>query len=67
MVGTQSSARTAQKVSRGTYALMNGAYTFGEIGQHQEGMRIDVGTGYAALHLCIELAASLQRDLLRAP
>jgi hypothetical protein len=67
MVGTQSSARTAQKVSRGTYALMNGAYTFGEIGQHQEGMRIDVGTGYAALHLCIELAASLQRDLLAAP
>ena len=39
----------------------------GEIGQHQEGMRTDVGTAYGALHLCIELAASLQRDLLAAP
>jgi hypothetical protein len=67
MMGTQRSARTARKVFRGTYALMNGAYAFGEMGQHQDGMRIDVGTGYAALHLCIELAASLQRDLLAAP
>jgi hypothetical protein len=67
MVGTQKSARTAKKVSRGTYALMNGAYAFGEIGQHQEGMRTDVGTAYAALHTCIELAASLQRDLLGVP
>jgi hypothetical protein len=46
---------------------MNGAYAFGEIGQHQEGMRTDVGTAYAALHTCIELAASLQRDLLGVP
>lgn len=53
-------------MSRGTHVLVNAAYAFGDFGQHQEGARIDVGTAYAALHHCIELAASLERDLLAA-
>jgi len=63
MTGTDRSARLAKHVSKGTYVLMNSAHAFGDFGQHQEGARVDVGTAYAGLHLCIELAASLARDL----
>jgi hypothetical protein len=63
MTGTERSAATARRVSRGTYVLVNAVYAFGDFGQHQEGARIDVGTAYAAIHHCIELAGSLQRDL----
>jgi hypothetical protein len=63
MTGTERSVRLAKQVSKGTYVLMNSAHAFGDFGQHQEGARVDVGTAYAALHLCIELAASLARDL----
>jgi len=63
MTGTDRSVRLAKHVSKGTYVLMNSAHAFGDFGQHQEGARVDVGTAYAALHLCIELAASFGRDL----
>ena len=63
MTGTQSSDPCAKHITKGTYALMNGTYTFGELGQHQEGTLVDLGTAYAALHLCIELAAALAREL----
>jgi len=63
MTGTDKSVRLAKHVSKGTYVLMNSAHSFGNFGQHPEGARVDVGTAYAALHLCIELAASLGRDL----
>jgi hypothetical protein len=61
--GDDNGVRLATRVSRGTFVLMNSVYAFGDFGQHQEGARVDVGTAYAALHLCIELAASLGRDL----
>jgi hypothetical protein len=63
MTGTDRSVRGAKHVSKGTYVLMNAAHAFGDFGQHQEGARIDVGTAYVALHLCIELAASFQHDI----
>lgn len=63
MTGTDRSVRLAKHVMKGTYVLMNSVHAFGDFGQHQEGARVDVGTAYAALHLCIELAASLRRDL----
>jgi len=63
MTGTDRTVKLSKKVSRGTYVLMNSAHAFGDFGQHQEGARVDVGTGYVALHLCVELAASLSRDL----
>jgi hypothetical protein len=44
-------------------AISNAAHAFGDFGQHQEGAPIDYGTGYVALHLCIELAAALTREL----
>lgn len=64
MTGTEkTNVRLAKRVSKGTYVLMNAVYAFGDFGQHQEGSRVDIGTAYAALHLCIELAAALRRDL----
>jgi hypothetical protein len=67
MTGTDKSDKTARYVSRGTKELMDAAWGIGNFGQHQEGARIDVGTAYAALHVCIELAASLQRDFVALP
>jgi hypothetical protein len=63
MTGSDRTVRLSKHVSRGTFVLMSSAYAFGDFGQHQEGARVDVGAAYAALHLCIELAASLGRDL----
>jgi len=63
MTGTEKSKRCAKYVTKSTYVLMNAAQAFGDFGQHQEGAPIDPGAGYAALHLCIELAAALQREL----
>lgn len=63
MTGTERSVKLAKQVSKGTYVLMSSAHAFGDFGQHQEGERVDVGTAYAALHLCIELAASVGRDM----
>jgi hypothetical protein len=67
MTGTDKSERCAKYVTKGTYALMNGVNAFGDFGQHQEGASVDPGTGYAALHLCIELAAALTRELPPTP
>lgn len=63
MTGTDRSAPCAKYVTKGTYVLMNAVHGFGDFGQHQEGAPIDAGTAYSALHLCIELAAALTREL----
>ena len=63
MTAPERSPKLAKRVTVGTYVLLNAAQSFGDFGQHQEGARIDVGAAYAAVHLCIELANSLYRDL----
>ena len=63
MTGTDRSKRCAKHVTKGTRVLLNAAHAFGDFGQHQEGAPIDSGTAYAVLHLCIELAAALSREL----
>jgi hypothetical protein len=63
MTGSQNSVPCAKYVTKGSYLLINGVHAFGDFGQHQEGVAVDPGTVYAALHLCIELAASLHREL----
>jgi hypothetical protein len=63
MTGTDKSAPCAQYVTKGTYVLMNAVHAFGDFGQHQEGAPIDPGTAFSALHLCVELAAALTREL----
>lgn len=63
MTGTDKSEPCSKHVTKGTYVLMNAVHGFGDFGQHQEGAPIDPGTAYAALHLCVELAAALTREL----
>lgn len=63
MTGTDRSAPCAKYVTKGTYVLINAVHAFGDFGQHQEGAPIDPGTAYSALHLCVELAAALTREL----
>lgn len=63
MTGAGNSAPCAEHITRGTYVLMNTANAFGDFGQHQNGAPIDPGVAYAALHLCVELAAALTREL----
>lgn len=63
MTGSERSAPSAKYITKGTHVLMNAVHAFGDFGQHQEGALIDPGTAYAALHLCIELSASLAREL----
>ncbi len=63
MTGTDKSAPCAKYVTKSTYVLMNAVHAFGDFGQHQEGAPIDPGTAYSALHLCVELAAALTREL----
>jgi hypothetical protein len=63
MTGTVKSTACAKYVTKSTYAFMNAVHTFGDFGQHQEGTPVDSGTAYAVFHLCIELAAVLNREL----
>jgi hypothetical protein len=63
MTGTERSDPCAKFVSKSTYVLINAAHGFGDFGQHQEGEKVNPGTAYAALLLCIELSASLTREL----
>jgi hypothetical protein len=63
MTGTDRSAPCAKRITKGTYVLMNAVHGFGDFGQHQEGAPVDSGIAYAALHLCVELAAALTREL----
>jgi hypothetical protein len=63
MTGTDKSAPCAKHVTKGTYVLMNAVHAFGDFGQHQEGAPIDPGTAYSAIHLCVEFAAALTREL----
>lgn len=63
MTGKGKSAPCAKHITKGTSTLMDAANAFGDFGQHLEGASVDPGTAYAALHLCIELAAALTREL----
>ena len=66
MTGTDKSRARAKRVTKSTYVLMNAAHSFGDFGQHREGVVVDSGTAYSALLLCIELAASVTRELALA-
>ena len=63
MTGTQRCDPCAKYVTKSTYVLANAVQGFGDFGQHQEGAPIDSTTAYSALHLCIELVASITCEL----
>ncbi|UDQ77941.1 hypothetical protein LJQ72_10475 [Pectobacterium brasiliense] len=63
MTGTENSSPRAKKISKTTYHLVNATQSFGDFGQHQNGSAIDQGTAYAVFLLCLELVASISREL----
>jgi hypothetical protein len=63
LTGSERSNSLAKVVSRSTYFVISSACPFGDFGQHQEGENIDLSMIYSALLLCVELVASLSRDL----
>lgn len=63
MTGTENCSPRALKISKTTFYLVNSTQSFGDFGQHQNGAIIDKGTAYPIFLLCLELAASVTREL----
>lgn len=63
MTGTQKADRRARFVTKNTYVLANAVQGFRDYGIHPKASEIDIGTAFAALHVCVELAAALTREL----
>lgn len=63
MTGTDRSSPCAKHITKGTFVLMNGVHGFGDFGQHLEGAPVNAGVGYAAMHMCIELAAAVSSEV----
>jgi hypothetical protein len=56
--------RKAKAVSNATYALVYAAHGFANLGAHLEGgATVDVGVAFAAISVCLELAANLEREV----
>jgi len=67
ITGADESAARAKFVSKSAYALVDAAHGFGNFGQHIGGTKVDPGTAFAALSICVELAALLDRELEHSP
>lgn len=63
MTGTEKVNPRAKKVSKTTYYLVNSTQSFGDFGQHLNGTIVGEGTAYALFLLCLELVASVTREL----
>lgn len=66
ITGTERSSPVARYVTRNSYSLLAAAHGFGNFGQHTGGAVVHPGTAVAAMMVCIEMAASLLRELPRA-
>ena len=63
LTGTDKSPARAKVFTKATFVLVNAAHGFGDFGQHLEGLAIDFGVAFAAMCICFELAATLDREL----
>ena len=63
ITGHESCPPVAKHVSRSTYSLIAAAHGFGNFGQHIDGNVVHAATGLAAMAVCVELAATLSREL----
>lgn len=65
ITGTENSHPVASYATRSTYTLVASAHGFGDFGQHIDGNTVHASTGLAAMTVCVELAASLSRELMK--
>ena len=63
ITGTQRTDRLARFVTKNTYVLANGVQGFRDFGVHPKTADVYLGTAYAALNLCVELAATVALEL----
>lgn len=63
MTGTQNSKPKAKRISKSSWALASSAHSFGDFGQHIDGIDIPVGVAVSAVNVCLELAACIDREL----
>jgi hypothetical protein len=63
ITGTQNTDRLARYVTKNTYVLANSLQGFRDFGVHPKATSHDLGTAYAALHVCIELSAIMTAEL----
>ena len=61
--GTPAGPPKAKTITRNTYALVNAAQGFADFGQHIDRTTVGIGVAFAAVSVCLELAAHLEREL----
>jgi hypothetical protein len=66
MTGTQKTDRLARFVTKNNYVLANSVQGFRDFGVHPKATEIKLEVGYSALHVCIELAATVTSELSSA-
>jgi hypothetical protein len=53
----------AKYVTNVTHTLVESARSFANLGQHLIGQKVDFGTAFAAMCVCLELASRTSREL----
>jgi hypothetical protein len=66
LTGTENSDPVAKYITRSTYVLVSAAQGFGDFGQHIDGNTVHAATGVAAMAVCVEMAATVVRELALA-
>jgi hypothetical protein len=66
MTGTQKTDRLARFVTKNNYVLANSVQGFRDFGVHPKATEIKLEVGYSALHVCVELAATVTSELSSA-
>jgi hypothetical protein len=64
ITGNESCSRVAKYITKSTYVLVSAAHSFGNFGQHRGPNDIvHAATALGAMTVCVELAATLSREL----
>lgn len=64
ITGNESCSRVAKHITKSAYVLVSAAHAFGNFGQHRGPKDVvHAATGLAAMTVCVELAATLSREL----
>lgn len=63
MTGTPKVDRLATYITKNTYVLANAVQGFRDFGVHPKATEVTLETAFSALHVCIELAATITDEL----
>jgi hypothetical protein len=63
LTSPERAAVKAKYVTNVTYTLVESAHSFANLGQHPIGQKVDFGTAFVAMCVCIELASRTSREL----